>query len=356
MPAPHNPFKAAIAAGKPQIGCWLGLADPYVSEISAKSGFDWLLVDGEHAPNDLRSIIGQLQVIAASNSHPVVRPVVGETWMIKQYLDAGAQTLLVPMVESAEQARELVRAVTYPPHGVRGVGSALARASEFAGIADYLTTARDEICLLVQVENRAGMAALDDILQVEGIDGVFIGPSDLAADMGHIGNAGAPEVEEAVLDGMRRIVAAGKAGGILTMNRAMQEACLEIGATFVATQIDVVLFANGMRNAAKTALGLLPDQCAWGTVRTENGGRYLQQLCKHWSHKAEATFDETEGQVVFANGQKVEMQAQSDRLDVVATAGPRADLAAWISVVEAHLKRFAFREDLEIAWSDAPPL
>ncbi|AUH34231.1 aldolase/citrate lyase family protein [Paracoccus tegillarcae] len=259
MPAPHNPFKAAITSGKPQLGCWLGLADSYAAEISAGAGFDWLLIDAEHAPNDLRSIIRQLQVISAFDSHAVVRPTIGESWMIKQLLDAGAQTLLVPMVESAAQARDPVRAVTYPPHGIRGVGSALARASSFAAISDYLTTAQNEICLLVQVENNAGMEALDDILMVEGIDGVFIGPSDLAADMGFIGNAGAPEVEKTVLDAMRRIVAAGKAGGILTLNADMQKACLDIGATFVATEIDVTLFASAMRAEAARARKMLGD-------------------------------------------------------------------------------------------------
>ena len=190
MPAPHNPFKAAIKNGKLQLGCWMGLADPYIAEISASAGFDWVLIDGEHAPNDLRSITAQLQVIAGRGSHAMVRPPVGETWMIKQLLDAGAQSLLIPMVESGAQAQALVDAVTYPPHGVRGVGSALARASDFAAIGDYLTTARDEICLLAQVENRKGLAALDEILQVDGVDGVFVGPSDLAADMGFIGQAG----------------------------------------------------------------------------------------------------------------------------------------------------------------------
>lgn len=256
MPAPHNPFKAALKEGKVQMGCWLGLADPYLAEISAHAGFDWLLIDGEHAPNDLRSIIAQMQVIAAGNSHAVVRPVIGETWMIKQLLDAGAQTLLVPMVESADQARELVAAVTYPPHGVRGVGSALARASNFAGTPDYLTTARDEICLLVQVENRRGIAALDEILKVDGVDGVFIGPSDLAADMGHIGNPGHPEVVAAVLDAMNRIVTSGKAGGILTLQEEMQKKCLEIGATFVATAVDVTLYAAAMRKSAGDAKAL----------------------------------------------------------------------------------------------------
>lgn len=253
MPAPHNPFKAAIAKGELQLGCWLGLADPYIAEISAGAGFDWLLIDGEHAPNDLRSITAQLQVIAGRGSHAMVRPPIGETWMIKQFLDAGAQSLLIPMVESGAQAQELVDAVTYPPHGVRGVGSALARASDFAAIGDYLTTARDEICLLAQVENQKGMAALDDILAVEGLDGVFIGPSDLAADMGYIGQPGQEQVKVAVLDAIKRIVAAGKAAGILTLDHNLQAQCRALGATFIATEIDVTVFARNMRTSAAEA-------------------------------------------------------------------------------------------------------
>ncbi len=254
MPAPHNPFKAALRTDRPQMGCWLGLADPYSAEIAAGAGFDWLMIDGEHAPNDLRSIMAQLQVIKGSPSPAIVRPVVGETWMIKQLLDAGAQTLLIPMVESADQARELVRAVTYPPHGVRGVGSALARASDFAAIPDYLTTARDEICLLVQVENRKGLAALDDILTVGGIDGVFIGPSDLAADLGHIGQLAA--VEDTVLDALRRIAASGKAAGVMALQPDLQKSCLAAGARFMATAIDVTLFASTLRQAARAAAAL----------------------------------------------------------------------------------------------------
>ena len=253
MPAPKNSFKAALKAHEMQTGCWLGLADPYLAEISGSAGFDWVVVDAEHAPNDLRSIVAQLQVLESSPSHPVVRPPIGETWLIKQYLEAGAQTLLIPMVESAEQARELVRAVTYPPHGTRGVGAALGRSSKFSGIPDYLTTADAEICLLVQVENRAGVAALDEILAVDGIDGVFIGPADLAADMGHIGKPGTPEVRDTVLDCMRKIIAAGKAAGILTTDMQMQSDCAEIGARFIATEIDVSLFANGMRAAGAKA-------------------------------------------------------------------------------------------------------
>ncbi len=351
MPAPHNPFKAALKAGKPQMGCWLGLADPYVAQISAGAGFDWLLIDAEHAPNDLRSITAQMQVLAGYDSHAIVRPTIGETWMIKQYLDAGAQTLLIPMVESADQARELVRAVTYPPHGIRGVGSALARASNFSAIPDYLQTADAEICLLVQVENRKGMAALDEILQVEGVDGVFIGPADLAADMGFIGNAGAPEVEAAVLEAMGKIVASGKAGGILTLDPRIQRACLDTGATFVATNIDVTLFAAAMRNTAKAALALLPDQIATGAAQTESASRYLQQLCKHWSHKGTAEFDEAQGSVRFDSGNRVEMSATDHQLTIIATTGPRGDLTRWRKVISDHLVRFAFREELQIIWA-----
>jgi 4-hydroxy-2-oxoheptanedioate aldolase len=257
MPAPKNAFKAALQAGTPQMGCWMGLADPYISEITAGAGFDWIVVDGEHAPNDLRSVVAQLQVMAGRGSHPVVRPVIGETWMIKQFLDAGAQTLLVPLVESAAQARDLVRAVTYPPQGVRGVGAALARASDFGGIPDYFETVGDEICLLAQVENRAGLAALDDILAVDGIDGVFIGPADLGADLDLRRPDQADELRAVILDAVKRISDAGKAPGILTLDPDLQRDCLAAGALFVATNIDVTIFANGMRNAAHEALALV---------------------------------------------------------------------------------------------------
>lgn len=259
MPAPQNPFKLALRDGRLQIGCWLGLADPYIAEISACAGFDWLLIDAEHAPNDLRSIAAQLQVIAGRSTHAVVRPPIGEAWMIKQLLDAGAQSLLIPMVESAAQAQALVDAVTYPPHGVRGVGSALARASDFAAISDYLATARNEICLLVQIESRKGLDALDDILQVDGLDGVFLGPSDLAADMGFLGNPGHADVREAVLQAIETSVASGKAAGILTLDQELQAACRLRGASFIATDIDVTLFARTIRASAQDASHRLRD-------------------------------------------------------------------------------------------------
>ncbi|HPD93642.1 MAG: HpcH/HpaI aldolase/citrate lyase family protein [Rhodobacter sp.] len=245
-----NGFKAALARGEVQIGCWVGLADGYAAEISGEAGFDWLLIDGEHAPNDLRSMREQLTALGRSRAHPVIRLPVGEVWMVKQALDIGAQTILVPMVESGAQAALLARAMRYPPEGLRGVGAALARASRFSGIADYVNKADAEVCLLVQVENRAGLAALDDILAVEGVDGVFIGPADLSADMGYRGQANAPEVTEAITGAIQRIRAAGKAAGILSTDEAQAKGWIATGANFVAVGIDVLVLANGMRALA----------------------------------------------------------------------------------------------------------
>ncbi|KQR35620.1 4-hydroxy-2-oxoheptanedioate aldolase [Deinococcus sp. Leaf326] len=239
-----NPFKAALARQEAQIGLWLGLADPYCAEICAGAGFDWLLVDGEHAPNDVRSTLAILQSLAAYPVAPVVRPVVGEPWLIKQYLDLGVQTLLIPMVETAEQARALVAATRYPPRGVRGVGSALARASRWNAVPDYLTRADDQICLLVQIESRAGLANLDEIAAVEGVEGLFIGPADLSASLDHLGQPGHPEVQAAIADAVRRIRASGKAAGILQSGEAQARAALDAGCTFVAVGVDTNLLAG----------------------------------------------------------------------------------------------------------------
>ncbi|MCU9836447.1 HpcH/HpaI aldolase/citrate lyase family protein [Ruegeria sp. WL0004] len=247
MPAPKNLFKQALAEGKRQIGCWMSFAEPSVAEIMGTCGFDWLVVDGEHAPNDIRSIRDQLTALAASPSHPVVRVPVGEDWIIKQVLDAGAQTVLVPIVESADQARQLVRACRYPPDGVRGVGATAARATMFGSISEYIQTADQEICLLVQVENRAGIAALDEIMTVDGVDGVFIGPADLSTDMGFQGNSAAPEVRAVIADAIERIQAAGKASGILGTTDEATQAYLDMGAQFVAVGLDVMLLANSAR-------------------------------------------------------------------------------------------------------------
>lgn len=247
MPAPTNRFKTALTSGDLLLGCWAGFADPYATEILGTAGYDWLVIDGEHAPNDLRSISAQLAVLRGGASHPVVRVPMGEAWLIKQVLDAGAQTLLIPMVESADQARDLVRAMRYPPQGIRGSGAALARASHYADIPDYIATANDQMCLLVQVETRAGLDALEDILAVEGVDGVFIGPSDLAADMGHQGDAAQPEVAEAIKEALSRIRAADRAAGILALDEDTIRRYRDWGANFLAVGIDVVMLAQTAR-------------------------------------------------------------------------------------------------------------
>lgn len=250
MPAPVNPFKRALAERRLQLGLWLGLANATTAEVCAGAGLDWLLVDGEHAPFDIPTIEAQLRAIAASSSHPVVRPPIGETWIIKQLLDIGAQTLLVPMVDTAEQARDVVRATRYPPHGIRGVGAALARASAYNRVGDYLTTANDQICVLLQVETTRGLANIEAIAAIDGVDGIFIGPSDLAADMGHLGNPGHRDVQHAVRSGLARIIAAGQAAGILTADEKLAQGYIELGATFVAVGTDVTLLSRATTDLA----------------------------------------------------------------------------------------------------------
>jgi 4-hydroxy-2-oxoheptanedioate aldolase len=250
MPSPKNHFKAALKTRQPQIGLWLNMGEALTAEIAGHAGFDWLVIDGEHGPNDLRSILAQLQALATSPSEVVVRPPVGETWLIKQMLDIGARTLLVPMVDSAEQARELVRAVRYPPRGVRGVGAAVARASGFNSIPDYAETAADEICLIVQAETMASIRDLENIAAVDGVDGVFIGPADLSADMGYLGRMEAPEVQEVIEKAIGTIVKSGKAAGILTFSETLNRHYLDLGASFVAVGADVTEFSGALRSLA----------------------------------------------------------------------------------------------------------
>lgn len=250
MNAIVNDFKRALAAGKPQIGLWTALADPYVAEVLACAGFDWLLIDNEHAPNDVRTTLAQLQALAAYPTQPVVRPVTADTALIKQYLDIGAQTLLLPMIDTAEQAAGVVAATRYPPRGVRGVGSSLARASRWNAMPDYLHRAADEICVLVQAESVTAIENLAAIAKVDGVDGVFFGPSDLSASMGLIGQAGTPEVRDAVRAGIDTVRAAGKAAGVLTGDPELARDYLAAGATFVAVGTDIgLLRASTMRLA-----------------------------------------------------------------------------------------------------------
>lgn len=250
MDMPINSFKQRLRSGEAQIGLWLGLADAYSAELAANAGFDWLLIDGEHAPNDLRGMLAQLQAVAPYPGQAIIRPVIGDTALIKQVLDLGAQTLLVPMVESAEQARQLVKAVHYPPAGIRGVGSALARASRWNSIAGYLDLADEQMCLLVQIENQEGLANLDEILSVEGIDGVFIGPADLSAALGHRGNPGHPEVQAIIEEAIVRIGRAGKAAGILSADEKLARRYIELGAAFVAVGVDTTVLMRGLQTLA----------------------------------------------------------------------------------------------------------
>jgi 4-hydroxy-2-oxoheptanedioate aldolase len=251
MKTPLNTFKSAIARPGAQLGLWLGLADPYAAELCASAGFDWLLVDGEHGPNDLRSMLAALQAIAPYPSHPVVRVPHGDTALIKQVLEIGATTLLVPMVESAEQARELVRATRYPPQGVRGVGSGLARSSRWSAWPDYLQEANEQVCLLVQVETVSALAQLDAIAAVEGVHGVFIGPSDLSASMGHLGQPGHPEVLAAIEEAIARILVAGKAPGLLAVDEGLARRSIALGARFVAVGVEATMLARATRALAQ---------------------------------------------------------------------------------------------------------
>lgn len=251
MHTPLNTFKQAMQAGQAQIGLWVGLGDGYVAELLAGTGYDWLLVDGEHAPNDVRSVLAQLQGISsawsaqpeAQRSHPIVRIPVGDTTLIKQYLDIGAQTLLVPMVDTAEQAAKLVQGMRYPPEGIRGMGSALARASRWQAYPDYLHEANAQTCLLVQAETVEAMKNLDAIAATPGVDGVFIGPADLSASMGFVGQPNHPEVQAVIADAVARIRKAGKAAGILSTTEEQARKWLAAGALFVAVGVDTILLA-----------------------------------------------------------------------------------------------------------------
>jgi 4-hydroxy-2-oxoheptanedioate aldolase len=241
---PLNQFKRALATGETQIGLFLGLANSYTAEIVAGTGFDWLLIDGEHGPNDLRSIIEQLQALAPYPVKPVVRTVDHDVARIKQLLDGGVQTLMVPMVETAADAEKLVRAMRYPPNGIRGVGTAMARAARWNGVEGYFGQADQEMCLIVQIESTTGLAGLDEVLKVEGVDAVFIGPSDLAASMGYLGNPGHPDVKAAVNAAIGKISAAGKAAGVFSADPAAAAAYQEMGACFLLVGVDALLLRN----------------------------------------------------------------------------------------------------------------
>ena len=254
MDLPRNPFKEGLRAGRHQLGLWVSLASPYSTEIVAGSGFDWLLLDAEHSPNDPPTILPQLQAAAAYPVTCVVRPAWNDKVLIKRYLDVGAQCLLVPYVQTEQEARAAVEAVRFPLRGVRGVAGTT-RAARFGRVKDYARRAEEAICLLVQVETRQGLDNLEAIARTDGIDGVFIGPADLAAGLGHLGDMNHAEVQSAIQDAIKRIKACGKPAGILAMDEASSRRYMEWGTLFTAVGMDAALLAREADKLAKAFKG-----------------------------------------------------------------------------------------------------
>ena len=249
MELPQNPFKRALHAGRAQIGLWSSLSSNYSVEVIAGAGFDWLLLDTEHSPNDLESLLTQLQAAAPYPTHPVVRVPWNDMVTIKRVLDIGAQSLLVPYVSTREEAAAAVSYVRYQPVGVRGVAGTT-RASRFGRVKDYATRAHEEICLLVQLETQRALDNLEAICAVEGVDGVFIGPADLHASLGHTGEIANPQVKPLIDEAIRRIRKCGRAPGILTPSEADARNWLDCGALFVAVGADVGILARGAESLA----------------------------------------------------------------------------------------------------------
>lgn len=252
MLTPTNRFKQALSRRRPQFGLFLGMASPISAEVLATCGYDFLLIDAEHGVNDTRSIQTQLQAMAPHPVECLVRPANHDPSIIKQILGTGAQTLLVPMVDTAEQARAIVASMHYPPKGIRGVGTGLERASRWNACSDYLNRAGDELCLIVQVETITALENLEEIVSIEGVDGVFIGPSDLAASMGYLGQVSHPEVKKAISDALSRVAAAGKAAGMFCADAAQAASYQESGATFLAMGADTVLLRNAATHLLET--------------------------------------------------------------------------------------------------------
>ena len=248
-----NRFKHALAAGQAQIGLWSAFPSPYVTELLGGSGYDWIMLDTEHSPNDVPQVMAQLQALdAAQQQRPtsaVVRPAWNDSVLIKRYLDIGAQTLLVPFVQNAQEAQAAVDAMRYAPAGIRGMGGST-RASNFGRDSSYIAQAQQELCLLVQVETQEALAEIEAIAAIDGVDGIFIGPADLSASMGYPGQPRHPAVDAAINDAIRRIRAAGKAPGILMVDETRARECLALGAQFVAVAMDLILLRSAADGVA----------------------------------------------------------------------------------------------------------
>jgi 4-hydroxy-2-oxoheptanedioate aldolase len=249
MDLPVNHFKRALKAGTSQIGLWCSLSSHYSIEVVAGAGFDWLLLDTEHSPNDLESLLTQLQAVAAYPSSPVVRVPWNDMVTIKRVLDIGAQSLLIPYVQNPDEARAAVVAIRYPPQGARGVAGTT-RATRFGRVKDYAKHAHEELCLLVQLETQEALKHVEAIAGIEEIDGIFIGPADLHASMGYTGEVANPNVLPVIEDALRRIRRAGKAPGILVGEEQLAKRCIEAGSLFTAVGVDVGILARGAEQLA----------------------------------------------------------------------------------------------------------
>ncbi|MCF4174204.1 4-hydroxy-2-oxoheptanedioate aldolase [Vibrio mediterranei] len=246
----ENKFKQSLKGHDPLWGLWLGLPDTSCAEICGSAGFDWVLIDGEHASFDLTGIKHHLQALAAHSASPIVRAEDSNPTLIKRLLDIGAQTVLVPMVNDANEAEQVVKSALYPPLGHRGIGSALARASQWNRVPQYLHRANEQICILVQVETKQAIDNIEAIAAVEGIDGIFIGPSDLSGSMGHIGNPSHPEVVAAIDHAIEVIQHAGKATGILSLNPQQAREYAARGVKFIGAGVDTLLLRLGAEQLA----------------------------------------------------------------------------------------------------------
>lgn len=244
MENPKNSFKQAIKAGKMQIGLWVSIPSNYSTEVVAGAGFDWLLIDTEHSPADLETVLTQLQAAAAYPTHPIVRIPWNDMVTIKRFLDIGVQTILIPQVNSAEEARKAVASARFPTEGVRGVAGTN-RATRFGRVKNYFKKAADDICVLVQAESKQALDEIEAIAAIDGIDGIFIGPADLHASFGMLGERAHPDIMPKIDDAIRRIAKAGKAPGILTDSEDNARRWINCGATFVAVGADVGLLARG---------------------------------------------------------------------------------------------------------------
>jgi 4-hydroxy-2-oxoheptanedioate aldolase len=244
MEFPTNKFKANLKSGRQQVGLWSSLSSAAATEILCDSGFDWVLIDTEHAPNETPMVADQLRAASMGTASPVVRPAWNDVVILKRLLDIGVQTLLVPFIQSADEAARAVAATRYPPRGIRGVAS-VHRANRYGRTPDYFKRADDEMCVLVQLETRTAVDALEEIAAVEGVDAVFIGPSDLAASLGYLGNNAHPEVRGTIEQACRRAQAIGKPIGILAPIEADARTYLDMGFAFVAVGSDVVVLRKG---------------------------------------------------------------------------------------------------------------